>query len=104
MVVTVGATVGLETFDVKPAGDEVHEYVLPAVAAPPMVVELPLQIVALVPAAAGGAGLTVMTTELVLLQPVAVMVCTNVYVVVTVGETLGLEAVDVKPLGLDVQL
>jgi hypothetical protein len=43
-VVTVGLTVGLEEVEVKPAGLEVHEYVLPATGAHPMVVEAPIQI------------------------------------------------------------
>ena len=48
--------------------------------------------------------ITVITTLLVLEQPVAGMVSVNVYVVVTVGVTVGLDNVEVKPAGDDVQL
>ena len=51
-----------------------------------------------------GKGLTVITTLFDLLHPVAVMVSTTVYVVVSAGLTVGLDAVDVKPAGDDVQL
>jgi hypothetical protein len=51
-----------------------------------------------------GKGLTVINTLLDLLQPVAVIVSTTVYVVVTAGLTVGFDAVDVKPEGTDVQL
>ena len=44
-----------------------------------------------------GKGLTVITTLFDLLHPVAVMVSTTVYVVVSAGLTVGLDAVDVKP-------
>ena len=47
--------------------------------------------------------MTVTTTELDLKQPVAVMVCVNVYVVVIVGETVGFETLDENPAGLDDQ-
>jgi len=59
-----------------------------------MLVEAPLQIVALDPAAAFGNGLTVTVTELDLLQPVAVIVSVTVYVVVLVGLALGLDTVE----------
>ena len=65
-----------------------------------MVVELPLQIEVLVPALAEGNGFTVITTEFDLLQDVAVIVSTKVYVVVTVGLTFGFDKVEVNPLGL----
>jgi hypothetical protein len=52
----------------------------------------------------GKSGFTVTVTLCVLLQPVAVMVSTTVYVVVTVGETVGLAAVEEYPAGEDVQL
>ena len=51
-----------------------------------------------------GNGLTVITTLFDLLQPVAVIVSNTVYAVVTVGLTVGFAAVDVKPIGTDVQL
>jgi hypothetical protein len=51
-----------------------------------------------------GNGLTVITTLFDLLQPVAVIVSTTVYVVVTIGVTVGFDAVDVKPEGTEVQL
>ncbi len=76
---------------------------LPLTEAAPMLAEAPEQIVALAPGFAAGKGLTVTITEFVFVQPVAVMVSVNEYVVVTVGETLGLETVDVKPVGDDVQ-
>ena len=51
-----------------------------------------------------GNGLTVITTLFDLLQPVAVIASTTVYVVVTVGLTVGFAAADVKPVGTEVQL
>ena len=69
-----------------------------------MVVLLPLQIEALLPALLPGRGFTVITTVPVSAQPLEVLVCTKVYVVVTVGDTVGFASVDVKPLGLLVQL
>lgn len=78
VVVTVGETDGLETEEVKPAGLEVQLYVLPVNAAAPTVIELPLQSAALLPAFAAGNGLTVMTTVLLLIQPVAVTVSVSV--------------------------
>ena len=49
-----------------------------------------------------GGVLTVTTTLWVLVHPVAVMVSVNVYVVVTVGLTVGLDMFEVKPAGLEV--
>ena len=69
-----------------------------------MVVLLPLQIEALLPALLPGIGLTVIVTEFAFVQPVAVIVSVNVYVVVAVGETEGLLTVEVKPAGFDTQL
>ena len=51
---------------------------LPAIDAAPIDIEAPLQILVLAITAAAGNGLTVMTTELRLVQPVAVMVSINV--------------------------
>ena len=59
-----------------------------------MLVDAPLQIVALDPAAAVGNGFTVTVTLLDLLQPVAVIVSMTVYVVVLVGLADGLDAVE----------
>ena len=87
----------------KPTGEDVHSYVEPATAAAPSTLEPPIQIALLVPALAAGNGLTVITTVPVFAQPVAVMVSVSVYVVLTFGETLGLETFEVKPAGEDVQ-
>ena len=62
------------------------------------------QMALLAPALAAGKGLTVTTTLLLFLQPVAVMVSVKVYVVVTGGETIGFAMVEVKPPGTEVQL
>jgi len=78
--------------------------VFPPTAVAPIVVEVPVHIALFVPAFAAGKGFTVTTTEFCLLHVVAVMVSVRVYVVVMVGETLGLAVVDVKPTGLDTQL
>ena len=102
VVVTVGLTLGLLDVEVNPEGDEVHAYVFPLTALAPMVVEVPLQIDLAEPALALGNGLTVTVTVFDLLQPVAVIVSTKVYVVVTVGLTFGLLEVEVNPEGDDV--
>ena len=57
-----------------------------------------------VPVIAAGNGFTVTITLLVFVQPVAVIVSTTVYVVVTAGVTAGLAAVEVNPAGNEVQL
>jgi hypothetical protein len=62
------------------------------------------QIALFVPAFAAGAGLTVTTTLLLLVQPVAVMVSVMVKVVVTRGVTTGFEIGEVNPAGTEVQL
>ena len=77
---------------------------LPGTAAAPRVVLVPEQIVLAAPAAAAGNGFTVTVTLLLLVHPVAVIVSTTVYVVLTVGLTAGLAAVEVKPAGTEVQL
>ena len=51
---------------------------LPATDAAPMEIDVPLHIVVLANVAAAGSGLTVITTEFDLLQPVTVMVSTRV--------------------------
>jgi hypothetical protein len=61
--------------------------------------EFPVQIGALAITVAAGKGLTVTVTELVLKQPVAVIVSVRVYIVVVEGETVGLEDVEVNPAG-----
>jgi hypothetical protein len=79
--------------------------VVPAVAVDPrLTLEPLLQIDVFEPATAAGNGLTVITTLFVLEQPVAVIVSVRVYVVVTVGATVGFATLDTKPLGEDVQL
>jgi hypothetical protein len=78
--------------------------VLPATAVAPICVLAFRQIALSVPATAAGSGFTVTVTLCVLVQPVAVMVSTTVYVVVTVGETVGLAVVEEYPAGADVQL
>ena len=69
-----------------------------------MVADEPVHTDVLLPALLPGRGLTVMVTEFAFVQPVAVMVSVNVYVVVAVGETEGLLTVEVKPAGFDTQL
>ena len=78
VVVMVGDTDGLLTAEVKPAGFEVQLYVYPAVEAEPITADPPLQIVDEAPALTTGRGLTVMVMLLELVQPVAVIVSTNV--------------------------
>ena len=73
-MVTVGLTVGLAAVEVKPAGEEVHEYVLPDTDDAPMLVLAPRQIALAEPTLAFGKGFTVTTTESDLKQPVAVIV------------------------------
>ena len=65
--------------------------------------DAPVQIEALLPASFPGRGLTVIVTEFELVQPVAVMVSVNVYVVVAAGETEGLDTVLVNPAGDETQ-
>jgi len=67
--------------------------VLPVVDAPPSVVHDPWHNVAGEPGLAGGSGITVITTVLVLEQPVAVLVSTSDIVVVVVRHTVTLEVV-----------
>jgi len=67
--------------------------VSPPTVVEPIDVDDPEQIVALVPAAATGKGLTVTVILLDLEQPVAVMVSVTVYVVVEVGLAVGLDTV-----------
>ena len=64
--------------EVKPAGELIQEYVLPAAEAAPIEMLEPVQISALDITEAEGKGLTVMVTELDLLQPVAVIVSVSV--------------------------
>lgn len=104
VVVTVGDTLGFEALDVKPAGDEVQLYVSPVTAAAPMLVELPVQMACALPALATGSGFTVTVMLLEAEQPVALMVSVSVYVVIAVGDTVGLDEAEVKPAGLEVQL
>ena len=92
----------MDSFEVNPAGLDVHAYVLSPTALAPMPMDSPKQIAALVPALAAGNGLTVTTTSFDAVQPAALIVSTSVYVVVIVGETDGLEEDDVKPEGLEV--
>ena len=82
----------------------VQLYVCPLTEDAPITVDVEVQIVVDEPTFAAGKGFTVIFTESDLLQPVAVIVSVNLYVVVTVGETLGLLPEDVNPEGLLVQL
>ena len=77
---------------------------LPTTDAAPRVVLPPEQIDLAAPATAAGNGLTVTITLFVLVHPVAVMVSTRVYVVLTSGPTDGFDTVEVNPAGTEVQL
>ena len=55
----------------------------------------------LLPVVAVGRLLTVIITVFEFVQPEAVIVSVKVYVVVVVGDTVGLAAVEVKPAGED---
>ena len=94
MVVTIGATVGLADVEVHPAGLDTQLYVFPETAAAPMLVLLPKQIALTPPVVAVGNGFTVTVRLLLFMQPVAVMVSVRVYVVVSVGATVGLANVE----------
>ena len=78
VVVTVGETDGFDNVEVKPDGDDVQLYVLPATEAAPIVTDAPLQIEELAPVVAAGKGLTVTIAVFVALQVVAVIVSTKV--------------------------
>jgi hypothetical protein len=67
-----------------------------------MLMDDPVQILVLVMVAAAGKGFTVILTELDLIHPFE-LVSVTVYVVVTVGLTVGFAAIDVKPAGLLIQ-
>ena len=67
-------------------------------------VELPLQTFLAEPTPTVGTGFTVIVTESVLKQPVAVIVSVSLYVVFTVGLADGLLPEEVNPEGLLVQL
>jgi hypothetical protein len=69
----------------------------------PIVAELPAQTELLLPALAEGSELTVIVTELELVQPVAVTFSVNVYVVVVEGLTVALDDEELKPEGLLLQ-
>ena len=105
-MVTPGLTTGLARVEVNPTGTEVQLKELAGVntSGPPRVVLSLRQIALSSPAKASGNGFTVTVTLLVLVHPVAVMVSTTVYVVVTVGLTDGSASVEVYPAGTDVQL
>jgi HJR/Mrr/RecB family endonuclease len=98
VVVEVGDTEGLEAVEVNPTGELTHEYVLPTTAVAPTEIDVPVQILAFAIVAAAGSGLTVMVTELDFTQ-LFEFVSVTVYVVVEVGDTEGLEAVEVNPTG-----
>ena len=53
------------------------------------------------PVFASGSGLTDTTLLLLWMHPVAVIVSVRIYVVVTVGLTLGLDEVEVNPDGIE---
>ena len=104
-MVNKGVTVGLDTVELKPAGTELHEYVLPGIAFAPSMVELELKQIDLsAPATAAGTELTVTTTLFVLVQPVAVVVSITVYVAVVNGFIVGFAKVEVNTAGSEVQL
>ena len=69
-----------------------------------MVVDAPLHMEVALPTTGTGSGFTVIFTESDLLQPEAVMLSVNLYIVVTAGLTLGLLLDEVYPDGLLVQL
>jgi hypothetical protein len=73
--------------------------VLPVVAAAPIEIEDPEQMDVFAMVVAAGKAFTVMVTALELLHPVEVLVSVNVYVVVIVGLTVGLEEVEENPEG-----
>jgi hypothetical protein len=70
--VIAGDATGFEMFDALKVAAGDHEYAVPPEAF--NVTEEPLQMVAFVPPSAGGAGVTVTTTDVVLLQPLRVPV------------------------------
>ena len=74
---------------------------MPVIAVLPIIVLPPRQIILFVPVAATGNGLTVTVTELYFVHPVAVIVSVRVYVVVTVGDTVGFDVVEVNPIGFE---
>jgi hypothetical protein len=76
--------------------------VLPLTAVAPIDIELPVQIAVFEITAAAGKAFTVITTELDFTHPLA-FVSTSPYVVVTDGETVGFEDVEVNPEGALVQ-
>jgi hypothetical protein len=78
MVVTRGVTVGFAEVEVNPAGTEVQLYVFPATGAEPIWVLEFRQMALLAPALAVGEGLTITSTLLLFVQPVAVMVSVRV--------------------------
>ena len=77
-MVTVGLAEGLAEVEVKPAGELIQEYVLPATEAAPIEMLEPVQISVLDITDAEGKGLTVIVTEFDLLHPVAVIVSVKV--------------------------
>ena len=74
----VGVTDGLAKDEVKPAGLDTQEYVLPILAVEPKVVAFPAHTALSVPATAMGNGFTVTVTPLLFEQPVAVIVSVRV--------------------------
>ena len=73
-MVTTGVTIGFAVVELNPEGEEVQLYVFPGIGEDPIWVLAFRQMGLLAPALAGGAGLTVTTTLLLFVQPVAVMV------------------------------
>ena len=94
-----GLTDGFEEVDVNPDGLLVHEYVLPLTEVAPMAIDAPEQMAVLAIIEAAGKALTVTVTGFDFVQPVAVIVSARVYVVVTIGFTIGLDKVEVNPVG-----
>ena len=77
-MVLIGLTLGLETVEVKLAGELVQLYLSPVTVAAPIEIPLPVQIAVLLIVAAAGNGFTEMVTEFVLLHPVAIAVSVRV--------------------------
>ena len=102
-MVEVGFTDGFDTVELNPDAILVHEYVSPLTAVAPSDMVVPEQMAVLAVILAEGSGLTDIFTLLKLEQPVALTVSTNVYVVVVVGLTDGLEDVELNPDGELVQ-
>ena len=99
-----GLMAGLDSVLTKPPGELVQLYECPGTALSPRIRVWPAQVVSGGPTLAVGKGLTVIFTELVLLQPVVTINSFKEYVVVVFGVSAIWEDVEVKPVGVLVQL